>query len=246
MKKPQIVRGLWGDFSHFEKDIPTKPKFNEIVYVWGENNNNQLKKLGYNTILLSENNRKYDKLHEFYHKIEVFQHSNRNHDSFLYLDWDIIQLKEFDDYFFKSLSMKEVQVPLYSYPKEFLNIKEEEFNKDILPKHKEQLKKYSWEYKNMFVLPNAGFFYTNYDRLGDELFNISKKYDLSVLIEEFSLHIFCNCNLNVYILEYEPEVLYGRPTNLMFEVNGEYYDNQRVLHDYIKNYKFKDNYLIHL
>lgn len=246
MKKPQIVRGLWGNFSHFKNDIPLKPLYNEIVYVWGVDNNDQLKKLGYSTILVSKNNSNYDKLYEFFHKIEVFKLSNENFSSFLYLDWDVIQIKKLDDYFYHTLCSKEIQVPLYSYPKQFLEIDHDGFNENILFHHKKQLKKYSWKYKDMFVLPNAGFFYTSYDRLGDELYKISKKYNLSVLIEEFSLQIFCNCKLKDYIITYEPEVIYGRPTELMFEVNGRHYDNQRVLHEYINPHKFKYIYLEHI
>lgn len=49
----QIVRSLWGDYENYINDIE-ESKYDDVVYVWGEDNNEFLKKLGYHTILISK------------------------------------------------------------------------------------------------------------------------------------------------------------------------------------------------
>ena len=52
----KIVRALWGDINQFIDEIPKKPKYDEMVYVWGVENNEYLKKCGYNTTLINVTN----------------------------------------------------------------------------------------------------------------------------------------------------------------------------------------------
>ena len=49
----RVVRALWGKLEWFKDEIPNKPLFNEVVVVWGEENFNYLKSLGYDCIFVS-------------------------------------------------------------------------------------------------------------------------------------------------------------------------------------------------
>ena len=51
----KIVKALWGKWQWFEKEIPTKPLFNELVIVWGEDKFKYLSNLGYECILADTN-----------------------------------------------------------------------------------------------------------------------------------------------------------------------------------------------
>ena len=45
--KPKIIRALWGKQEHTLNEVPESPLFdNEIVFVWGDENNTFLKERG--------------------------------------------------------------------------------------------------------------------------------------------------------------------------------------------------------
>ena len=44
----KLIRALWGDKKEIKEEIPTKPD-DSVVYVWGKDNLDFLKSLGYKT-----------------------------------------------------------------------------------------------------------------------------------------------------------------------------------------------------
>ena len=88
----QIIRALWGDYENYVDDIST-PKYNEIVYVWGEENDRYLKSFGHNTKLVSKNKCEYcDINNQFIQKLQSFKFAEDEYGEFLFLDWDVKEL----------------------------------------------------------------------------------------------------------------------------------------------------------
>jgi hypothetical protein len=226
MNKPiKIVRALWGKAFHILKEIPKQPIFpNEIVFVWGSKNNELLQRIGYKTILISnDDSASYlyaSHLKHYGHKLEVIKMAEGLYDEYLFLDWDIGVVKNIDDEFYNIIrNGNNIQCPIYAYNKnyrqdilEYYKERETLTNdiEDFLKYHIEGLKKYSWQTDELYILPNFCFFYSNKTKSASELHKIMIDNDLDTCIEEFAMWIYSNCSLDEYILKYEPVVVRGK------------------------------------
>lgn len=202
----QIVRAVWGDFNF--SLIPKSPQYNEIVYVWGIENKSKLDSLGYKTILCDRNNVnfKYTSfIYTFMHKVIAINKANKLYSKYIFLDWDYQLVKNLDDSFFNYLDTKNFLAPLYSYDTSSLGdtiIHEDEwgYNTKILTP------KFSWEYENMYILPNAGFIYVNNSNILNNLSDVIFNNKLKCLVEEYSIYNLSNCNLDEYVKSYHPTI----------------------------------------
>ena len=203
----QFVRAVWGNFDF--TIIPQSPQFNEVVYVWGIENKNQLDSLGYTTILCDRNkfNFKYtEHNYTFMHKILSLDKANNSYSKFIFLDWDVNLVKNLDDSFFNYLNTKNFLVPLYSYDKsEFDNLFDFDKN-NWLNITSNLTPNFSWEYENMYIVPNAAFIYKNNSDLLNTLSEVVTSNRLKCLVEEYGVYILTNCTLDEYLESYYPKV----------------------------------------
>jgi hypothetical protein len=209
----KVIRVVWGNFN--TSNLPTTPQFNEVVYVWGKENRDSLKSLGYETILMSRDTMDYKFAHpnyQFMHKLIGIETAMKTHSKVLFLDWDCYIVKELDTDFFKSLENKTLLAPIYSYPKsEYQTIYDRadewhELQSNLLNTN-------SWDKDDMFIIPNAGFIYISDSTIASELVSLAKTNHLTTLIEEFTLHSYTNTTLDSYIESYHPTSLYGKSGN---------------------------------
>ena len=203
----QFVRAVWGNFD--STIIPQSPQFNEVVYVWGIENKTQLDSLGYTTVLCDRNkfNFKYTShIYTFMHKILALIKANTTYSKFIFLDWDVNLIKNMDDSFFNYLNTKNFLVPLYSYDKSSFDDISITVQEDWLNITSVLTPKFSWEYENMYLVPNASFIYVNNSDILDTLNNIVISNGLKCLIEEYAINILTNCSLSEYMESYYPKV----------------------------------------
>ena len=103
--KPKFIRAFWGDLSHhnnrhmFEIDRASKfDSLDEIVFVWGEENEKWIKSFGYKTILAHKNSFEFgkdfliDSRTFFLHKLTAIYYGIKAYGKVIFLDWDIICL----------------------------------------------------------------------------------------------------------------------------------------------------------
>jgi hypothetical protein len=228
----KVVRVVWGSFNI--SNIPTTPQYNEIVYVWGTENRNNLKSLGYETILMSKDSLDYKFTHptyQFIHKLIGIETSMKDYPKILFLDWDCNLVKELDDNFFNQIIDKKILAPIYSYEKSDYEVIYDRAN-DWYELQSNLLNKFSWEYAGKFVIPNAGFIYISDGDIATKLLNLAKDINITTLIEEFSLYCFTNTTLELYIDEYHPKCLYGNSTNVTL---NEYVDSKLDMDIYFEH-----------
>lgn len=208
----KIIRALWGDFLvNYKEEIPKSPMFDEAVYVWGKENLEYLKSLGYNTLYVG------DFGDSFILKLKALNLGYRKFGEILFLDWDCtteLTLSEI-----KKLKLPSPCMPLYSYPTGYSDL-------DLLHKH-------SWKLDDMLVLPNACFIYTKDVNIGKELEKISSEYNLDVLTEEFAMHIWSNCTLDTYIEKFDVPYLNGRTDSQEFILDSKRVNTAVKLNNYI-------------
>jgi hypothetical protein len=239
----QIVRSLWGDYENYINDIE-ESKYGDVVYVWGEDNNEFLKKLGYHTKLISKNKCNYcDINNQFIQKLQSFKFAEEDFGEFLFLDWDVKELKPLDEGFYNELRSQDFSASLYGYPKEFTNLKG--LVDDWTDKQINLMDKHCWFYDDIYILPNAGFVYSNRKGFGEDLIKIVEDYQIETLIEEFAIQIYSNMSLNDYILTHESKVINGRPEWYSVNVNGVDIDSPKRINNYVTSLIEKDLYLIH-
>lgn len=209
----KVVRIVWGNFDI--SNIPTTPQFNEIVYVWGKDNRDNLKSLGYETVLMSKDICNFKYTHpnyQFIHKLIGIKKSMETYSKILFLDWDCYVVKELDTDFFNLLENKSILAPIYSYPKsEYQTIYDKADDWHELQSN--LLNTFSWDKDDTFVIPNAGFIYISDSTISEQLLNLAIQKNLTTMIEEFSLYCFANTTLDSYIESYHPLCVYGKSGN---------------------------------
>lgn len=224
----KIVRTVWGNLSHTIAETEGKYFFeDEIVYVWGIENEDHLKRMGYKTFLMSteESDLRYStQLMKYMHKLLAIQMADENHEEYILLDWDSSLSRELDEEFLKLLrSRGKVQCPLYCLPNNFYDLISKYALSDemsiFFKKQNELICDHSWNFNEFRVIPNFSFFYSNKAKIGKELIEIAKSNEITSNIEEFSLFIWANCSLDEWINEYEPLVAIGQKTDSMEEVS---------------------------
>ena len=166
----KIIRTVYGDHSHkVFREIPPFPTItNQVIYVWGEENERWLKKCGYETRLQREEDLPdfIDDQNHLFRKLVTLKKSLEEFEEVLFIDWDCRILKPFDDVFYQYLKEKPIQCPIYSQHKDVKNTLLET-NPNPTPsilKFYENIeitfKEYSWKHGNQFIVPNFGVFYS--------------------------------------------------------------------------------------
>lgn len=247
MKDIKIVRAFWGtDFS----EVPKKPKFNEIVYVFGAANSIKFEEMGYEVELMSLHPYGGEsEINKFLNKLKVLHRACQDFNKFIFLDWDMKLVKPLDKAFYSSLEDKKVLMPTYAYPKEYLKLKgklEDTGAKSWTDKQIPLLKKWSWKLEDTLIIPNAGFIYVNEPGFGKALFKIVNDYGIETNVEEFAFFLYVNCTLDEYIEEYEPLSCFGRPVDTGFVLGDIDRNVETILHTHIQSLIEKNEYFLHL
>ena len=256
----RFIRAFWGDLDYdngkYRKEISNiaqNSSLNDYVYVWGTQNYNFIKSLGFDVELVSKNSTEFgeDFLEDsntfFFHKLDAVKRGCNGFGSVIFLDWDTRQIKPIDKVFFDLLNKqdKNIQMPLYVYPKNYIELVLKEWNnipfkvEKYLYKQVEGLKKHNYQWNNSWVTPNAGFIYCSDSSVIDELFSICERYNINVASEEMSMveysKKFCS-NTEEYVKRFEPIVCSAKD-NLHF--------NQSELNKEIDLHLKKNLYFIH-
>jgi hypothetical protein len=246
----KIIRTLWGDLDFTKREVSNKCKFdNEVVYVWGIDNETYLRELGYDTILISEksaDDRYPSLLTKYMHKLLAIERADEEFGEYILLDWDTVLKNEIDDEFYSLLrSRGKIQCPLYCLPNNFYDIiTEEDLSAEMniyFDTQNSFIKQYSWRYENLNVIPNFSFFYSNNAKIGKELIKLALDNNLKTNIEEFSLFIWANCSIEEWISNYEPMVCVGQEKDVLKEVSNGLFK----LNTYIGNILEKKIYITH-
>lgn len=256
----KFIRAYWGDLDNFfrrHKDeiinISKVSKLNEVVYVWGLSNYNFIKSLGFECVLMSEKSTEYGNDYFFHsdkymlHKLYAIKRGVQEYNEVIFLDWDCLQIKEIDVNFYKQLYKQnnDIQMPLYIFPKNFVDIIFNQWTnmplkeKNYIQKQSSFIEKYHFDWGENYVTPNAGFVYCSNESIIDELINLNETLKIGIASEEMTfLHYTKNIveNLVGYIENYEPIVCNGKK---------EDHFNQKELNQYILQLIEKDIYFIH-
>lgn len=257
MNTIKFIRAFWGDLNHHNgrhineiKRTSEYERLDEVVYVWGKDNQKFIESFGFKTILVHNNPYQYgvDYLEDcrtfFLHKLMAIYNGIRDYKKVVFLDWDIIPQKKVDDNFFQQLQSP-LQIPLYSFPKNYESIVLDEW-KDIGYRDKKYLniqnqliQEFGWNFGEDKVIPNTSFVYCDDIKLIETFIHINRYDEKTMISDEFPiLYYFKNkkIGLNEYIKKYEPTV-----SNAKFETHF----NQKSLNQYIEKLIHKDLYFIH-
>jgi len=217
MKKIPIIRTLFGNSEKTKQEIPIFPVLNnEIVYVWGKDNEKFLKNRGYETRLQDVNS--YPHYIDMYSllitKLISIDLALKEFGEIIFLDWDCYVLRNLDDDFYKYLEEKPIQCPLYSHYKEPFEAMYEAsgYNSTEIKSYKvvdETVRLYNWKKDDMLVIPNFGFFYSRDKNIGKILTDIAIKHKLKGCVDEYAMFLYANCSVEEYIERYHPKVVRG-------------------------------------
>ncbi len=126
--KKSFIRGIWGDITKsgirdgkMRKDIDAikKNQYNEpfIVYVFGDDNANLLKKDGFEVVIINSCPIKYDIKKQLYrHKLDIIEYALRDFDEVVFLDWDCVPTASLPDDFWERMGKRApFQANLFQY-----------------------------------------------------------------------------------------------------------------------------------
>ena len=213
----KIIRAYWGDSENLRSEIPPLPIYdNQIVYVWGENNNKFLSDRGFKTRIVTEEDPcKIDHTNFLIRKLMVIKLALEEFSEIMFMDWDCYILRNIDHTFYKYISQKPIQIPLYAHlrnPIEGLN----DFHpggsqSDIDFKNEASrfILKYSWKFDDMCIIPNFGFFYSRDISIGKKLLDIAINNNLKGVADEIAMFIYANCDYKTYVDRYHPIFVTG-------------------------------------
>lgn len=246
----KIIRTYFGNSEKLKREVPPFPVLkNQIVYVWGKENEKFLIERGFETRLQKTD--ESNDLNFLIKKLISIDLALQEFDEILFLDWDCKILRPLDENFYKIVRENPIQCPLYSHYKDpmkaFLDF-DTSGNEKLIRFYKEMdksLKKYSWEKDDMLIIPNFGFFYSRDKTIGKKLVQITNEYNLKGVVDEISLFIYVNCTLEEYIEKYVPKVVRGvaeENTQTEFIISRV----QKELNEYIDTKIDMDIYLKHL
>jgi len=256
MNTIKIIRAVWeGNLQNTLEEIPPVPyyKEQEVVYVWGEYLEKEIKKRGFNTRLVKEDNYFNTHTTQYGKKLVALDLALQEFDEVLLLDWDCAILRPLDNRFWEYLESKPIQCPLYgqsintaqSFIQTYGN---REISKEKLiffDKIESNLKKYSWKFnESILATPNFSFVYSRNKNLGKDLINIAITKNLEGCVEEHAMFIYANCSMKDYINKYQPLVLEGVDQDNPIE-HLEVVTTQRTFNNYIKEILPMDLYFKH-
>ena len=256
MSKLKIIRTWWGNYKDKWKDVPKVPLYdNEIVYVWGEDNLDKLKKRGYDCILIEETGLFNNHWEIYGKKLIALDKALKHWGEVLLLDWDCFLSKPLDNNFYKMLSKKETQVPLYAHYKEpmfalleaipdnhpILQTDESYFHLiDSLSTIENQIQHYHWKWGEGLIIPNFGCVYSRDQNFGADLIKIAKENNIKGLVEEFAMWKYANCDMEEYINKYHPEYVLGVSDEKLQKLDFTISNLQKKFNTFIKS-KLKTN-----
>jgi hypothetical protein len=223
----RIVRACWTDSNlifHWDH-VPTTPQHNEVVYVWGVENEQRLRDMGYDTRLVE--NSVFNEEYAYGRKLEALDRGLKEFGEVLLLDWDCVFVKPIDTRFYELLQEKPIQVPIYVHPIDnpFGN---------------------SWKVEEgVYFSPNFGFCYSRDRNLGSTLIDIAKANDIPGCVEEWSLSFLVNCTLEEYVKNYLPKIGHGVGQEAV-PIDHENYSLQKKAWDYVEEKHQMEIYLKHL
>lgn len=218
--KVKIVRALWlnNKSNDVFREIPTIPTIeNQVVYVWGMDTQLHLKKLGYETRLVTDTRFDEQTSTEYGRKLVAMDMALKEFGEVLLMDWDCHILRPLDDNFYGMLSEKETQCPLYCQHKRTVYSLME-----ALPKYKDDpsfnsfasdmqvnFGKYSWTFGDGLATPNFGCVYSRDVNFAKDLIDISISNNITGCVEEHAMWIYAGCSMEEYIERYHPRFVQG-------------------------------------
>jgi|688.fasta_scaffold74348_4 hypothetical protein len=222
----KIVRTVWGSLEYVKRETLDKHKYeNEVVYVWGKENQEHLISLGYETILAHSQDHyyKYDRMvNKYYHKLEVVARADEDFEEYLLLDWDTYPIGEISEAKLQLNKKSPVQCPLYAIPENFYDIISQHpmdnEMREFFYYQSRFLETHSWKIQQGRAFPNFCFFYSRKANIGRELLKIAKKQQILSNIEEFSLFKWANCSIEEYIKIHEPLVIRAQESDPLPQV----------------------------
>jgi hypothetical protein len=219
----QFIRIFWGEFERYEHQIieAKKDNLNETVFVWGYNNYNKIKEIGYNCELIDlqpydysiANAHTFENHKSLIHKIKGIGIALEKYEEVVFLDWDVRKVKEIDNDFYKAIEKKnsDLQIPLYVYPKKAFKFLKHTIKNEMMQEFFTKLESfvslYSYEDEENYTLPNTGFVYCSDKEIMDDLLEVIDVAGLECIPDELSVFIYANEDIDNYIKEYEPLVV---------------------------------------
>jgi len=261
----KIIRFLWGYRENTLKEIPLFPLYpkNEIVYVWGKENERLLKERGYETRYVEEESSPYayDLLELIYErKVVALDLALKEFGEVLMLDWDCYILRPLDNNFLNELRKKPIQCPLYAQHQDCYNALYEVIppnhpwfqdpeEHDHLENHLRIITKgflkWHWKWEEGLISPNFGFFYSNDPTIGEKLIDIGIKNNMEGCVEEHAMFVYANCSLEEYIEKYHPTSLLG-VSDRVTKQNTRIGNIQRKFNNHIKDNLKMNIYFEHI
>jgi hypothetical protein len=251
--KIKIIRAYWGDSKKLKREIPPLSIYeNQIVYVWGGDNEDFLKKRGFKTRLVTEEDPcKLDYSNLLIRKLIAVKLALEEFEEIMFIDWDCYILRELDDNFYKYIASKPIQIPLYSHtlnPIEGIAESSPSISSEDYALNKEKsdfIIKYSWKNNDMCVLPNFGFFYSRDISIGKKLLDIAIYNNLKGCADEGAMFIYADCDPESYIEKYQPVFVSG-VSNFVTSTKFKISKAQNQFNNYIQSKIDMDIYLEHM
>jgi len=261
----QIIRTFWGNQEKTWKEVPATPLFtDEVVFVWGLENESRFKSMGYKTVLMNRGvtQPEYSTIYDhFAHKLRALSKAEKMYDEYLFLDWDVHIIKPIDDDFWNIIrSGNDVQCTTYGYPLDYetkiLQHIKDNPQKDWIKKldpntypwisvQNELMEKYSWKWEDLQLVPNFCFFYSRNNQVASKLLEIYVNDGIKTCIEEYCMYIYADCSLEEFINKYEPIVIRGREDDCYhFDLIED--DTMRRINKFIDTLISKNLYLKHV
>ena len=252
----KFIRIFWGDAEKYKHQILKCHRVNETVFVYGKNNEDLFKELGFDTYLM--NDEPYDTSiasdhtmfdhRSLHHKLVAFNKAVEIYGEVIFLDWDCYKVKDIDDNFFKLVqSGYSLQVPLYIYPKDTLQeLCDSDMNikyKGFFTKLKDYLTSIGYSHQDNYVIPNTGFMYCRDSLISSKLVELSNENNLETVPDELSVLLYFNkLSFEEYIDTVEPYVIFGKHHS----DNSKWNDCQLKLNSFISDKILKDIYFHHV
>lgn len=210
----QVIRTLWGNFSNFKNEIPSKPLYNEIVYTFEEENYKILSSMNYEVVLVKESKKNHTDW--YLNKLILLEQALKTHNTFLFLDWDVLVLDPL--ILEKQTFSKKYNVPLYQYsPNYYKDVFKNQHTLTWFKNHEDAANILNvWKLADgSTVLPCFCFYYNDDQTTIPNLLEIANDYKFNTCSEEFSFFVYVRDVLDIktvedYISNIEPTYLYGR------------------------------------
>lgn len=259
----KIIRCLWGKKNHQFKEKNLKfyhdecltakanddahQLKNQIVFVWDDVNCKLMEKLNYPYYYMGDSsNPKLE--YNFIYKLVALKKAMEIHDEIIFLDWDFLITKKLDEHFFKLLkSRQEIQIPLYFYPAELLNLfktmklEDKSISNYYNSLYNQIVTHCKLNFNDGYVIPNAGFIYCRDKHFFNHLLDIQERFNIITNIEEICIAKYLNdkiTNTDEYIEKIEPLVCHGK-------IGSEMWGEQEQLNQYTLQKLKKEIYFIH-